>query len=291
MHNETAIFVHIPKTAGTTLNQIIGRQVPRQARYEIRRHDVGIQKFKELDRKRRADIRVLHGHIPYGLHKYIPGPATYFTLLRDPIERVLSYYYFVQREPDHYLYDYANTPGMTVKRYLQDHISLQTANFQTRLISGVWTDVGYGECDGSVLALAKKNLAERFAVIGLTERFDETLILLKRRFGWRNVYYGWHNVTRRRPHQESLPAETLAVLRAHNQLDLELYAHARELFERQIQEQGESFARAVQIFQRTNRWLSPPLTAYGQARRFSLRAWLRWAWNKTVNGLKESSEA
>jgi hypothetical protein len=188
---------------------------------------------------------------------------------------VISYYYFVQREPEHYLYDYANTPGMTIRRYLEDHVSLQTDNFQTRLISGIWTDVGYGECDQTTLATAKRNLAERFAVVGLTRRFDETLLLLQRALGWSKVYYQRHNVTRGRPRRAAVPAPTLEVIAAHNKLDLELYAFAEELFEKQVRDQGPSFAWAAKHFQFHNRRVQPLLRAYRAARTFSVRTWLR----------------
>ena len=279
MHDETAIFVHIPKTAGTTLHRIIDQQYPRRIRHFVRHHDKGVQKLKDLSLAQRAQLHMVRGHIPYGLHRYLPRPAKYFTILREPVERVISYYYFVQREPDHYLYDYANTPGMTIRRYLEDHMSLQTDNFQTRLVSGIWTDVGYGECDRATLDLAKRNLAERFAVVGLTERFDETLLLLQRAFGWSNVYYRWQNVTQGRPRRKALPPKTLDVIAAHNQLDLELYAFAGELFKKQVQDQGPSFTWAVKRFQFTNRRIQPLLRAYWRARTWSVRTWLRNLWN------------
>jgi hypothetical protein len=279
MHDETAIFIHIPKTGGTTLHRIIDRQYPPERRHWITRHDVGLEAFKRLPPACRANMRLVRGHIPFGVHAYIPGPATYFTILRQPIERVISYYYFVQREPEHYLYDYANTPGMTIQRYLEDRVSLQTDNFQTRLISGIWTDVGYGECDEATLALAKENLEKHFAVVGLTKRFDESLMLLKRTFGWGNVFYRWHNVTQGRPRRDTLPAETLAVLRAHNQLDLDLYAFAEVLLERQVHECGASFAWAVKWLQLANRWIMPLIDTCRRARTFSARTWLRSLWD------------
>ena len=284
MHDGTAIFVHIPKTAGTTIHRIIDRQYPAQARYWIVRHNVGVEEFKGLSPDRRAQVRMVRGHIPYGLHEYVPGPVAYFTILREPIERLISYYYFVQREPEHYLHDYANTQGVTLKRYLESRVSLQTDNYQTRLISGIWTDVGYGECDQETLALAKHNLDEHFGVVGLTERFDETLLLLKRTFDWKDVFYRRQNVTQDRPQRQELSAETLAVLREHNRLDLELYTYAETLFERQVRQQGASFPLAVRTFQAVNRCLHPLLGVYEQTRKFSARAWLRWNRSRCAPG-------
>lgn len=43
----------------------------------------------------------------------------------------------------------------------------------------------YGQCSPEMLESAKKNLQD-FAAVGLTERYNETLILLKRAFNWHN---------------------------------------------------------------------------------------------------------
>jgi len=274
MHDNTVIFVHIPKTAGITLHHIIARQYPAQALWLLRPHHESIREFKALSEERRAEIRMLRGHIPYGLHIYCPRPVTYVTLLREPIDRVVSFYYFVRRAAGHPLYGYANTPGTTLRRFLEDRVSLEMDNMQTRLISGVWTDLGFGECDESTLALAKCNLEQHFGVAGLTERFDETLLLLKRAFGWQNVYYVRHNVTRRRLSSSSLGKETLSALEANNQLDIQLYQHAKTLLADQIRAQGPSFARDIAAFRLVN-WLVQPVGhIYWQARRVSVRAML-----------------
>ena len=45
------------------------------------------------------------------------------------------------------------------------------------------------------LAQAKRNL-DRFLVVGLTERFDESFILIRRALGWRLPMYERHNVSK-----------------------------------------------------------------------------------------------
>ena len=275
MKEPTVIFVHIPKTAGTTLVHIADRQYPARTRMHLERHDESVREFQALPEARRAEIRFLRGHIPYGLHAYCPRPTAYFTLLREPVDRLLSYYYYVQQEPRHYLYDYANQPGMTLKRYVEDRMSLQMDNMQTRLISGMWTTPGFGECDQSTLALAKRNLEQHFDIVGLTERFDETLLLLKKAFGWGNIHYARHNVTSGRPRSASLDAETLSVLCEWNQLDLRLYRHAQALLAEQVRAYGPTFSRDLQVFRSTNRLIGPLRRTYWRVRRFSLRTWLK----------------
>ena len=44
-------------------------------------------------------MQVFKGHMPFGIHKRLPQDYTYITFLRDPIERVVSAYYFARNYP------------------------------------------------------------------------------------------------------------------------------------------------------------------------------------------------
>ena len=132
--------------------------------------------------------------------------------------------------------------------------------------------------------MAKQNLREHFAVVGLVERFDESLLLLKQAFGWRNVYYMRHNVTQDRPRQGELPAETLELIRQHNQLAMELHHFARTLFETQLKQSGLDLPAELDRFHRLNRVaqpylriVQPYLRAKYAIRKYSVRAMLRRA--------------
>ena len=116
-----------------------------------------------------------------------------------------------------------------------------------------------------MLARAKNNLQEAFDVVGLAERFDETLLLLKNAFHWRHIFYVKLNVTRVRPQQNEVPPETQRLIQEHNQLDLELYRHAQELFTEQLHNQGTAFAQQLQSFQTRNRLLQPLLHIWWRA--------------------------
>ena len=81
--NHRIIYVHIPKTAGTTLNTIIERHYPPEKRFSLGpRAQEDVARFKALSAAERARIWMLNGHLAYGLHDYLPGPTAYFTILR-----------------------------------------------------------------------------------------------------------------------------------------------------------------------------------------------------------------
>jgi len=134
----TVIFVHIPKTAGTTLYQIIDRNYAPDAIHTARPADM-VRAIKTLDDARKAKIRILRAHAGFGLHESLPGPWAYFTILRDPIERVISYYYDICRTPQHGWHKQAKSMGL--KGFVESGLDAMMENGQTRLASGL--EVGY----------------------------------------------------------------------------------------------------------------------------------------------------
>jgi hypothetical protein len=78
-HSQTVIFVHTPKTAGTTLYRILERNYSQKNIYTVWK-DGTIDEFKQLDAERKAQIRLLRGHAGYGMHAYLPGPCAYAPL-------------------------------------------------------------------------------------------------------------------------------------------------------------------------------------------------------------------
>jgi hypothetical protein len=273
---QTVIFLHLPRTAGTTLHRIIERQVRPEGIFSIGwTEQESVQAYRGLSQARKAEIRMIRGHLAFGLHEFVPGPSTYFTLLRNPIERVISYYYFIRRTADHYLYDFALSEATTLEEFVESRAHINIDNAQTRMLSGKWFEPGFGECTEDILEMAKENLQEHFAVVGLTERYDETLVLLKKAFGWRNVFYARQNVTASRPRQAELPSTTLDLIAQHNQLDRELYRYAVTLFEEGVRQQGPSFAREVERYQAANRLASPFIHTYYELRKHSARIWFR----------------
>jgi hypothetical protein len=103
MDRQALIFLHIPKTAGTTLNRIIEWQYNPLSIFTLDpyRFRATAERFMTLSEERRRRIQVVRGHLYYGLHETSPAGATYITMLREPVARFLSSYYFILRRPLH----------------------------------------------------------------------------------------------------------------------------------------------------------------------------------------------
>jgi hypothetical protein len=272
----TVIFVHIPKTAGTTLNGIIDWHYRKKDIYTFG-IDGSIDDFKNLSESRRSRIRLLRGHVGFGIHEYLPGPSSYFTILREPIDRVISYYWYVRRTPESFWYNLITSNNMSLQDLVESKQDTMLHNGQTRFLCGMKSahEMGFSQCAERELEIAKKNLRDNFAVVGLAERFDETLILLKRAFGWRMLLYIPLNVSVERSPCEELPKATRDTIVEANLLDIQLYQYAAILFEERVCHQGTSFAQEVKNLQIANRRFGPFMWLYWQARKVSVRAAVR----------------
>ena len=240
------VFMHVPKTGGQTLESPLIWNFQESERIHLdildRRLD---EAMYSIPLERRSSARLVWGHLPYGVHLYMPQRCEYITILREPIARVVSVFKYILRTRDHVLHDRVATEGIRFEEYLESGMDKgQTENSQTRQLSGRQS----GVLDGAALREAKHNL-EAALVVGLTERFEETFVLLRRTLGLRMPFYITRNISP--PYEVSDRAVELA--RERNELDIELYGFARELFATQLSRQDRSFSLEVSA----NRALRP----------------------------------
>lgn len=271
------IFLHIPKAAGLTLHHLLEMQFAPEETFATcntpRHPHNDLTHFEALSHEQLAKIRLLNGHMGFGLHRHLPRQAFYVTFLRDPVERVLSHYSFERTLPDSPVYAYLQSGEMDLKDYVRHYTEAASMdNLQTRMIAGNWHKRGHGPCTQEMLEKAKCNLRERFAVVGLAEEFDASYLLLRRLFAFRGVYYRRHNKTRKRIRRDHISADELDLIRQHNRFDLELYPYARKLFETQVRRLGYSFQLELALLRARNRLYE----AYWRARTYSLRTQIRY---------------
>jgi len=123
---------------------------------------------------------------------------------------------------------------MSLADYVSSKLNPQLDNGQVRLLSGIAEDIPFGGCSSAMLHRAKENLRKHFTVIGLTERFDDSLHLMKECFGWKNISYQKANVTPDRPARTQIDAETLQLIESCNVFDRELYRFAQAALDAQL---------------------------------------------------------
>lgn len=256
MSFDNLIFLHIPKAAGSTLHSVLERHYNRRNYCTISIPEQ-LETFKKLPEEVRQHIKLLKGHMPFGMDRYLFGPTKYITLLRNPTERIVSYYYYVKYHPSHYLHRYL-AEGMGLAEFAGAGLTGEMDNGQVRLLSGHDQDIPCGACSHSLLATAKRNLEQSFAVAGLTERFDESLMLMSIVLGWNWIpYYRNQNVSIEKRAGRQLDSTELSAIQQANTLDLELYSWVAERFQVQLDKHRVSVEEGLSSLNLANRLYQP----------------------------------
>src|SRR4051812_42176522 len=97
--SELLIFTHIPKAAGSTLTSFLRTQYARDEVFEVT--PIPRPELPERMRSLPSKTRLAYGHPTYGLQQRPEPPCRYFTMLREPIGRVVSAYRYILANPAH----------------------------------------------------------------------------------------------------------------------------------------------------------------------------------------------
>ncbi len=220
--DDVLVFLHIPKTAGTSFSSVLHQQFEDNEIANVPREiiDDAADPVKFL-----APYRLITGHNQYNIHNHICKRPIFITMLRNPIERTISAYYHAQRDKNHDFHQF--TYDNDLEAFLK--IGL-VRNSLTNLMSRyVFTDVPWYELPNHVTAINQR--LESMQFVGITEFFEESLILLSYIFGWDYKRSAPKlNVATNRLPQHDIPFHVIQDIRSINKVDIEIYDSAKNRF-------------------------------------------------------------
>lgn len=228
------IFLHIPKTAGVNIRELLSRQYHHLPTF-IRGSPDHQMLFRMRPRDREA-YRVVGGHYRFGLHLFFDSPSRYMTFLRDPLERVISHHAYIRWQSLHAWHERVNAANLSLEQWVKLGTADAFDNLQVRrLTSRSDEEMPFLQTTRQMLDEAKRILEERVDFLGVTERYEESIRLFARQLDWREpVTVERLNASPNRQAAASLSPSTRAAILDHNALDIELYAFAVKLLERRL---------------------------------------------------------
>lgn len=238
------VFIHIPKAAGSSIRSLIERNYPENRRFEIYRTG-GTLLDDVLSSERNGQLRtcdIVLGHIPVVVHNYTQRHCNYFTFLREPIDRITSFYKFIKYDfPDHPAHKRFNSGEVTFKSFCRrTHME---ANKVTQMLAGyeVQMRVSLAKatfCDDAMLESAKSSL-RNFGYFGFFHDFATSVQECGDKLNWDLTGFETRNVSSKTNQQfydeEGVTAEDLDALRQTNRFDVALFDYAMDLKEERRQ--------------------------------------------------------
>lgn len=229
-------FVHIPKSAGSSARAFVQRSsVP------LRVTNVLPQDSNDA---KAADF--FWGHFMFFDVQRFPADSQCFTFLRDPVERVVSYYWFwktlrfeVLTNPES-LHIVSEVKKSSFEDFLVNPLFAPAIN--NAVVRALTSFSPHQPMTEMHLADAKNNLATRFRFVGLQERMDESMARFADSLGVQRPQTV-PTANRRKDRingddlhtaleEHDIPSAARDVIKRITTLDQKLYEYACELFEK-----------------------------------------------------------
>ena len=209
------ISLHIPKTAGTSFRNILKSVYGDKlvVRFDINNKGVKLNQ-KSYPSKDLPSAKVIHGHFIFKElteHFELPDDIKKITWLRDPVQRVISNYCYLDSRLKTILDE--EKRGLNILKKMQRSLTEyardeRNQNRQSKFLEG--TDL------------------EAFDFVGITENFENDLENIARVLNWPKIPKPIHN-NRTPSKKKELPEEVLKEIAALNKNDMQLYNKALKL--------------------------------------------------------------
>lgn len=233
--NNLQIFFHMPKTAGNSISEMLGtiygdkyrKASPKEVLDMVEHGTIGSYRAL-LGHYRLCDV--FYERLKININQYV--------VIREPVDRVISQYYFLRGREDHALHQKALTYSLEDILRSDDMIyEMGMSDFQTQVLSSFLRS-GNRKL---MFAYAKARLTDAFTFFSLYEELPTLIKVCSDRLGWPEMDLPVLNVSQNRPSKEELPTNTLKMIEDRNQLDIRLYQYATEVYREQMNKYRELF--------------------------------------------------
>jgi hypothetical protein len=241
-------FIHPPKSGGSTVISFFDlNEVKDQFAVFAWDREGGWGSYRD----KLLTTGIGGGHHPCGMHRIIKQPARYCTILRDPLARQISHYWYAASGKNG---DVMRDVHVSASQALVQQGTLSLDEWVGESLDGknlfVQMLSGHSDLNETRLEVAQSHLRQHIVTVGVRENMSEFLLRLAGMSGLKLPFYFEANKTAGSPKGGCHLSEAARQkFLEDNSLDYELFRDAKRMIERQVDESGRIFSNALELVQ------------------------------------------
>lgn len=221
------LFHHLPKTAGTAVSSAL-ENLYGNGNYKWFHGPYGA--LQEIAKETQYQAVGGHFHLNHPMASEVNKRMIMFTLFREPVDRVISNYYYFKANRTHHLSELANKHSLSEIFELGLGQKMQIQNEITRMTA---TSRG-GSTFYEALDSAKETVMN-YTFFGIQEQTRVLELIIKRLFNRDDFIIPVLVARSTRPKVMDVDLDTIDLIKQHNKYDLELYEYAKAVYEDKLE--------------------------------------------------------
>lgn len=228
-NKEYVLFDHLPKCAGTMINSNLAKAYPERLTFYIDGAEPvkSAEEFKSLSQKNRWSKRLVYGHNAHQLLDFVNPKAVAITVFREPVDRIISHYYYVKRIKDHYLHDRVIKEKISLENYCSSDLSIELTNWYTWYYSKMSPEEIASNPD-KALDCAFQNVITNYKIIGFQDKLPQFLKAVETLLNV-ELEVTERNKTEKRISIDDIEPFVIKKIEEANSLDIKLYGKLLKL--------------------------------------------------------------
>jgi len=237
-------FIHPPKSGGTTVISFFDLNKGKDQFVNFEWDRNGWQNCRD----KLFETSIGGGHHPYGIHRLLKRSVNYCTILRDPLARQISHYWYAANGKNG---EVERGASVSPTEALAQRGTLSLDDWVSESLGGknlfVQMLSGHSVLNETSLEIAQTHLQQHIGAVGVCEDMSEFLLRLCGMSGLQLPFYFESNRTRGSSKDRNhLSDEARLKFLDDNRLDYEIFQNATQMIKRHANESGRVFSDALE---------------------------------------------
>jgi hypothetical protein len=187
-----------------------------------------VKEFQLFPSEKRFRYRLIIGHRTNELLDLVHPDTTIMTVFRDPIDRIVSHYFYVKRLKNHHLHDWVMRENIELQDYVSSRVSDELQNWYTTHFSGLSVEE-VNKNPEEALQRAVHIISTRYDIVGFQDELSVAAQKLKNAANLRLPFADRkENKTRERVALSEISVHARRIIGEVNFVDVRLFALLRE---------------------------------------------------------------